>query len=137
MKTPSYSTRSNQHYLEVLRNGKPFEYGPNFKVNPLTMSQNEAAALLGYKEIIEQFLRTGGAEPPLVKKYISDVDQHKWAIERQASFQIDGTLIREPYLVLSYIKKSLVAHKQLGFGLDKATGLLEVWADIEAFVDQI
>jgi hypothetical protein len=54
-------------------------------------------------------------------------------MEKQSSFKIDGTMVQQPWLVLSYIKKSGVAHAQLGFGLDKTRGILEVWNDIILF----
>ena len=42
-------------------------------------------------------------------------------------------MVQQPWLVLSYIRKNNVAVANLGFGLDKARGLLEVWGDLEAF----
>lgn len=56
-----------------------------------------------------------------------------WALERQTSFKSDGTMVQQPWLALSYIRKNNVAVANLGFGLDKARGLLEVWEDLEVF----
>jgi hypothetical protein len=135
----NYSTRISQldggRQLEVLRDGQPFTWGPGYRVTRLIMSRQEARALLEYEAIIRLFVERAGEEPPIAKKHLAYVGAETWALERQTSFKVDGTMVQQPWLVLSYIKKSGVAVKNLGFGLDKATGLLEVWNEIEDYAD--
>jgi hypothetical protein len=61
------------------------------------------------------------------------VGAETWALERQTSFRVDGIMVQQPWLVLSYVRKNNVAVANLGFGLDKARGLLEVWGDVSSF----
>ena len=137
MAQPTYSTQvfhgERGSSLEVLRDGKPFTWGPGFRVTRLTMSRNEAKALLEFEQVIRTFDASEGREPPVAKKHLAQVDIHLWAIEKQTSFKVDETMVQQPWLVLSYIKKSGVAHAQLGFGLDKTRGILEVWSDLLKF----
>ncbi len=89
--------------------------------------------MVEYEEIIRLFVERAGEEPPIAKKHLAYVGAEIWALERQTSFRVDGTMVQQPWLVLSYIRKNNVAVVNLGFGLDKARGLLEVWGDLEAF----
>lgn len=119
--------------LEVLRDGKSFRWGPGFKVNPLTMGRGEARALVEGEEVIRRFVETDAAEPPVAKKHLLYVGNRLWALEKQASFKIDGAMVNEPWLLLSDFKPNGMARPKLGFGLDKAKGILEVWSDITTF----
>jgi hypothetical protein len=88
---------------------------------------------LSHDEAIRLFVERAGEEPPIAKKHLAYVGAEVWDLERQTSFKVEGTMVQQPWLVLSYIRKNNVAVANLGFGLDKARGLLEVWGDFEAF----
>jgi len=121
--------------LEVLRDGKSFTWGPGFKVTRLTMGRSEAKALVEGEEIIRRFVETSGIQPPVAKKHLLYIGSQTWALEKQASFKMDGSMVNEPWLLLSYVKKNGIAQPNLGFGLDKATGIIEVWSDIMTFAE--
>lgn len=143
MSHPKYSHafsvgERGRRFMEILRDGEPFHIAPGFTVGPFFFDAHGAKALSVSWKYIEDFHASNGLLPKVGERklaFMGPGGSITLVWKRLESFKDDaGRLVDRPYLSLS----ESVDHKErfiVGFGLDKAAGLLDQRAAVDEFAE--